>query len=35
MQELDWDRTDDQHEIPASAFSGVTEDEAYLRDDLL
>ena len=35
MQELDWDRTDDQHKIPASAFSGVQDDAAYLRDDLL
>ena len=35
MQGLDWDRSDDQHKIPASAISGVQEDEVYLRDDLL
>lgn len=35
MEGLDWDRSDDQHKIPESAFSGVQEDEAFLRDDLL
>ncbi|NEU58548.1 PRC-barrel domain containing protein [Halorussus sp. MSC15.2] len=35
MRQLDWDRSDDQYTIPASAFSGVQGDEAYLRDDLL
>ena len=35
MEGLDWDRSDDQHTIPASAISGVQEDAVYLRDDLL
>lgn len=35
MEGLDWDRSDDQHKIPASAFSGVQDDAAYLRGDLL
>ena len=35
MEGLDWDRTDDQHKIPASAFSGVEDDAAYLRGDVL
>ena len=35
MEQLDWDRNDDEHMIPESAFSGVTDDEAFLRDDLM
>ncbi|WP_435180740.1 hypothetical protein [Halorussus sp. AFM4] len=33
IERLDWDRSDDQHKIPASAFSGVEDEEAYLRGD--
>ncbi|MFC4448483.1 hypothetical protein [Halorussus aquaticus] len=35
MRRLDWDRSDDQYTIPASAFSGLKDDEASLRDDLM
>lgn len=35
LEELDWDRSDDEHWIPESAVSGVKDDEVLLRDDLL
>jgi hypothetical protein len=35
LEQFDWDRSDAQHKIPESAFTGVQDDAAYLRDDLL
>ena len=35
FEQLQWDRSDDQHKIPASAISGVKDEEILLRDDLL
>ena len=35
LEQFDWDRSDDQHKIPESAFTGVQDEEVYLRDDLL